>query len=60
VSLALMLTLNRNIFLIDTMTKQGHWIKCEIERYLLAKEILNIFGLVNIGYKLVRWKLIGR
>jgi len=55
-----MLTLNRNIFLIDTMTKQGHWIKCEIERYLLAKEILNIFGLVNIGYKLVRWKLIGR
>jgi D-3-phosphoglycerate dehydrogenase / 2-oxoglutarate reductase len=48
-SFALMLALSRNIFLADRMTKQGHWIKHEIEGYLLKKKILGIIGAGNIG-----------
>ena len=48
-SFALMLALSRSIFLADRMTKQGHWIKHDIKGYLLAKKILGIVGMGNIG-----------
>jgi D-3-phosphoglycerate dehydrogenase / 2-oxoglutarate reductase len=50
-SFALMLALSRDIFLADRMTRQGHWIKHEINGYLLEKKILGIVGLGNIGSK---------
>ncbi len=50
-SFAMMLALSRNLFLADRMTKQGHWIKHEIEGYLLARKILGIIGVGNIGSK---------
>ena len=50
-SFAMMLVLSRNIFLADRMTKQGHWIKQEIEGYVLANKILGIIGVGNIGSK---------
>ena len=50
-SFALMLALSRNIFMADRMTKQGHWIKHEIEGYLLANKTLGIIGAGNIGSK---------
>ena len=50
-SFAMMLALSRNILLADRMTKQGHWIKHEIEGYLLANKILGIIGAGNIGSK---------
>ncbi len=50
-SFGLMLALSRNIFLADRMTKQGHWIKHEIEGYLLANKVLGIVGLGNVGSK---------
>lgn len=48
-SFALMLALSRNIFLADSMTKQGHWIKRDIKGYLLEKKTLGIIGAGNIG-----------
>ena len=39
-SFAMMLALSRNILLADRMTKQGHWIKHEIEGYLPGGGIL--------------------
>jgi phosphoglycerate dehydrogenase-like enzyme len=50
-SLGLMLVMSRNFFLADRMTKQGHWIKHEIEGYLLANKTLGIIGIGNIGSK---------
>ena len=48
-SFAFMLALSRSLFLADCMTKQGHWIKHEVEGYLLAKKTLGIIGAGNIG-----------
>lgn len=48
-SFALMLAMSRCLFLADRMTKQGHWIKHDIEGYLLAKKTLGIIGVGNIG-----------
>ncbi len=53
-SFGLMLALSRQIFLADQMTKQGHWIKHEIEGYLLAKKTLGIVGLGNIGSRVAQ------
>ena len=50
-SFAFMLALSRNILLADCMTRQGHWIKHEIEGYLLAGKTLGIIGAGNIGSK---------
>lgn len=50
-SFAMMLALSRNIFLADSMTKQGHWIKRDIKGYLLEKKTLGIVGAGNIGSK---------
>lgn len=48
-SFAFMLALSRCLFLADRMTKQGHWIKHDIEGYLLARKTLGIIGVGNIG-----------
>ncbi len=48
-SFAFMLALSRCLFLADRMTKQGHWIKHEVEGYLLAGKTLGIVGAGNIG-----------
>jgi phosphoglycerate dehydrogenase-like enzyme len=48
-SFAMMLALSRCLFLADRMTKQGHWIKHDIEGYLLAGKTLGIIGVGNIG-----------
>lgn len=48
-SFALMLAMSRNIFLADRSTKSGHWIKHEIEGYLLQGKTLGIIGAGNIG-----------
>jgi D-3-phosphoglycerate dehydrogenase len=53
-SFAFMLALSRNLFLADRMTKQGHWIKHELEGYLLTKKTLGIIGLGNIGSTVAR------
>jgi len=50
-SFGLMLAMSRGIFLADTKTKQGHWIKHEIVGYLLQNKILGIVGAGNIGSK---------
>ena len=50
-SFAFMLALSRDIFRADRMTRQGHWIKHEINGYLLEKKTLGIVGLGNIGSK---------
>lgn len=51
-SFAMMLALSRSLFLADRMTKQGHWIKHDIEGYLLARKTLGIIGAGNIGSRL--------
>ncbi len=60
-SFAYMLALSRNILLADRMTKQGHWIKHEIEGHLLARKTLGIIGTGNIGSKVgqmgVDWEM---
>ncbi len=48
---AFMLALSRELFLADRMLRQGHWIKHEIEGYLLANKTLGIIGTGNIGSK---------
>jgi phosphoglycerate dehydrogenase-like enzyme len=48
-SFTLMLALSRNIFLADSMTKQGHWVKHDIRGYLLENKTLGIIGAGNIG-----------
>ncbi len=48
-SFAFMLAMSRSLSLADRMTKQGHWIKHEVEGYLLAKKTLGIIGAGNIG-----------
>ncbi len=50
-SIGLMLAMSRCFFLADAMTKQGHWIKHEIEGYLLQNKTLGIVGAGNVGSK---------
>lgn len=46
---AFMLALSRNLFEADQNTRKGHWMKHELEGYLLRGKILGIVGAGNIG-----------
>lgn len=48
-SFAFMLALSRSLLLADRKTKEGHWIKHEVEGYLLRGKTLGIVGAGNIG-----------
>ena len=48
-SFAFMLALSRSLLLADRKTKEGHWIKHEVEGYLLRGKTLGIIGAGNIG-----------
>lgn len=50
-SFAFMLALSRSLFEADRKLREGHWIKHQIEGYLLAKKTLGIIGVGNIGQK---------
>jgi phosphoglycerate dehydrogenase-like enzyme len=62
---AFMLTMSRNLFEADRSMRQGHWIKYELESYLLKNKTLGILGVGNIGSRVgemgVAWgmKVIG-
>lgn len=65
ISFGFMVALSRSLFFADQMTRQGHWIKHEIEGYLLYDKTLGIVGLGNVGTAVgqlgVKWgmKVIG-
>jgi D-3-phosphoglycerate dehydrogenase len=48
-SFAFMLGLSRNLFAADSSMRQGHWLKYELEGYLLKDKTLGIVGMGNIG-----------
>jgi len=48
-SLALMLSLARNVLEADRLTRQGIWAKHELTGYLLTGKVLGIVGAGNIG-----------
>ena len=48
-SFAMMLALARNLLFADRMWRGGHWVKYDIEAYLLSRKRLGIVGAGNIG-----------
>lgn len=51
-AIALMLAIARNLREADRLWRQGHWVKYEIEGYLLTGKTLGIVGTGNIGSRL--------
>ncbi len=50
-SFGFMLALSRSLLLADQKTKAGHWIKHDIQGFLLQNKTLGIVGAGNIGSK---------
>ena len=53
-SFAMMLALARNLLFADRMWRGGHWVKYDIEAYLLSRKRLGIVGAGNIGLQVGR------
>lgn len=53
-SFAFMLMLSRNLLKADNEWRKGHWIKSEMNGYLLTGKVLGIVGAGNIGSRVGR------
>ena len=51
-AIAMMLAIARNLREADRLWREGHWVKYEIEGYVLAGKTLGIVGAGNIGSRL--------
>lgn len=48
-SFAFMLALSRDLFKADSSWRNGHWVKSEMNGYLLTNKVLGVVGCGNIG-----------
>jgi phosphoglycerate dehydrogenase-like enzyme len=48
-SFAFMLALSRDLFKADSSWRNGHWVKSEMNGYLLTDKVLGVVGCGNIG-----------